>query len=153
MGIFGDAYGAVAGVADHATGSVDESIGRQFDDTPGGGFFEAGPNTDDETESVAGFDPWGDSQSNPLLEVGPARTAYDVVFSYDETLNGQEDTADVLGPTVGGVVDAVVTVDGEEVGSEERKGRTFLLLVGAAIALYLLAPLFEVVAAFGGDDG
>jgi len=44
-------WGAIAGAADHAAGSVDESIGRQFDDTKGGGFAdlsETGDSNQDE---------------------------------------------------------------------------------------------------------
>lgn len=43
--------GDLAGVLNAAAGSVDESVGRQFDDTPGGGFA-------DEAADVAG-DPAG----------------------------------------------------------------------------------------------
>ena len=35
----------VAGPADHLAGSTDESVGRQFDDTPGGGFADVTANT------------------------------------------------------------------------------------------------------------
>lgn len=155
MGVLDDATGALRPIVDPLglTHGPLDSVGRQFDDTAGGGFVEVGDNTTDETESVLGVDPWGESQENPLLEFGPARTLYDVTFSYDETLNGTTDSTDVVGPTVGGVVDAVVQVDGEAVGAEERKARTLLLLVGAAVALYLLAPLLEVGAALlGGDE-
>jgi hypothetical protein len=58
------------------SGDFDNALLRQFDNDPGGGFVELGDNVDDETESVAGVDIWGDSQENPFL-VGPARTAYD----------------------------------------------------------------------------
>lgn len=37
-GLLGGTYDVVAGVGDYAAGSLDESIGRQFDDEPGGGF-------------------------------------------------------------------------------------------------------------------
>jgi len=33
-------WNQVAGVGDHLAGSTDESIGRQFDNTPGGGFAD-----------------------------------------------------------------------------------------------------------------
>lgn len=40
MGVLGNVYDTVAGAADNAVGPVDESIGRQFDDEPGGGFAD-----------------------------------------------------------------------------------------------------------------
>jgi len=36
----GDAYGAVAGVADDAAGSTDEAVGRTFDNEAGGGVVD-----------------------------------------------------------------------------------------------------------------
>lgn len=35
-----DAYGTVAGTADHLAGSTDEAVARQFDDEEGGGFAD-----------------------------------------------------------------------------------------------------------------
>jgi hypothetical protein len=40
---------SVTGALDHAAGSVDESIGRQFDDEPGGGFADIGPVVTEDT--------------------------------------------------------------------------------------------------------
>ena len=41
----GDAYQTAAGVADHAAGSVDESVARATDDEPGGGLVDGAAGT------------------------------------------------------------------------------------------------------------
>jgi hypothetical protein len=64
MGLLGGAWDAVAGVGDHATGSVDESIGRQFDDTPGGGFIEwSNQDRDEFDRDTNGSDEFGDGSN------------------------------------------------------------------------------------------
>ena len=150
MGLLGGAWDAVAGVGDHAAGSVDESIGRQFDSRPGGGLVDLAP---DGERAVADTDGDGspDEFNNRFLQGSAVRTAYDVVFSYDGTLNGREDTADVFGPTVGGVADAVVDVEGETHGSEETKARWLIYAAVAAVALYLLAPVLDLLAGVTGE--
>lgn len=47
-----DGVDTVTGIADHAAGSVDESVGRQFDDQEGGGF------ADEAASTGAGFLDW-----------------------------------------------------------------------------------------------
>lgn len=55
--------GAVTGALDHAAGSVDESIARQFDDEPGGGFAD---------EAGAVLDPTQRASDNTEEDLGTA---------------------------------------------------------------------------------
>lgn len=125
-------WNTVAGVYDHSWGSIDESVGRQFDDQPGGGFADV-------TETGETNDPETDTYNNRYLQGETVREVYDTVFEYDGTLNGTPDSTDVMGPGLwgseGSVADVVVEEDGEDHGSEEIKTR--LLIYGAAVLLVL----------------
>ncbi|RDZ65879.1 hypothetical protein C5B90_05885 [Haloferax sp. Atlit-12N] len=140
--------GSVAGGLDHLAGSVDESIGRQFDDEPGGGFADVG-RTGETNDSET------DTYNNRYLRGDFARSLYDTVTDYDGTLNGQEDTVDLLGPGLwgseGSAVDVVVERDGEEHGTAEMKTKLLLAFLAALVVLYLVAPLLELILAVGGD--
>lgn len=112
----------------------------------------------DSNESYVGFDPWGDSQENPLL-VGPTRTFYDYAFEYDETLNGQEDTRDLpggnLADTFRGIdeyAEARADPDQSTAGTDSLIG---LVVGGVAlmVVLYLIRPLLEIGAAVAEDEG
>lgn len=138
--------GTVTGGLDHLAGSVDESIDRQFDDSQGGGFFDVAPEGSGGASVDVDGDGTADEYHNRFLQGSMVRTAYDAVFTYDGTLNGSGDSVDVLGPTTGGVVDAVVDVEGEDVGPEERKAKWLLWGIGALVVLYLIAPLLDIVA-------
>lgn len=154
MGLLGDVYDGVAGVADHAAGSVDESIGRQFDDSPGGGFADITESGDRASVDSDG-DGFVDTYNNRYLQGDGARLLYDTLFEYDGTLNGESDSADVFGPGLwgseGSIGDVAVDVDGEEHSPAETKTTWMLYAVVAAVFLYLLAPLLEVGAAVAGD--
>jgi len=84
----GGLYDTVAGTADHLAGSIDESVGRQFDDEEGGGsvdefgaFIDPSQSASDQTEqdasfALAGLGPGGiyanlaaqsDNQQNPFM--------------------------------------------------------------------------------------
>lgn len=134
------------------TGLVDPVM-RQFDGEAGGGFYETGANTDDRTESVFGFDWTGDRQENPLL-TGSAKTAYDYVFEYDQTLNGESDSQDLAGrnlaTTWDGTVDAANNAS-DWAGGPGNLAGIILYAAIAAGALYLLGPLFELFAALLGE--
>jgi hypothetical protein len=60
-------YDSIAGAADHAAGSIDESIGRQFDDTEGGGFADTTPEpgTGDDSAPETAYETF--IATNPLL--------------------------------------------------------------------------------------
>ena len=154
MGLFGDAYDTVAGVADAAALNVDESIGRQFDNTPGGGFADITESGDRASVDTDG-DGQADEYNNRYLQGDSVRTAYDMLFSYGGTLNGEGDTADVFGPALwgdeGSVADTVVDVEGEEHGAGETKTTVLMYAVVAVVVLYLLAPLLELGAAVAGE--
>lgn len=150
MGILGDVYDGVAGVADHAAGSVDESIGRQFDDQPGGGFADV-TNSGDRAAVDTDGDGTADEYHNRYLQGDLARSAYDTIMQYDGTLNGSSDSNDVIGPGLwgseGSAADVAVDTEGEEHGAAETKTTLLLYGVIAAVFLYLLAPLLEIGAA------
>lgn len=63
-------WSSVTGALDHAAGSFDESIGRQFDDTPGGGFADADTWTEWEPTGWAGYAVRGvaETMARPLVE-------------------------------------------------------------------------------------
>jgi len=138
-------YDTVAGVADYAAGSVDESIGRQFDDQPGGGFADLTETGETNEDGLAGGGEDAEYHNRYLQGEG-VRTAYDTIFDYEGTLNDEDDTADVFGPTVGGTADAVVDVEGEETSGEERKAKLWLYGLAVLIILYLSQPLLEIIA-------
>ncbi|MDS0280631.1 hypothetical protein [Haloarcula onubensis] len=144
-------WGAVTGALDHAAGSVDESIGRQFDDEPGGGFADITETGESNDDGLAGGGEDAEYH-NRYLQGDAVRTAYDTVFDYEGTLNGEEDTADVFGPSVGGVADAAVDVKGEETSAEERKAQLWLYAGAALVALYFGRPLLRMAADFTGGS-
>lgn len=92
---------------------------------------------------------------NDYVARGGLRSFIDGAFSYEGTWGGEEDGADALGPalwgTEGSVADALVDEDGEETSPEEVKTRLFVWALVAGVALYLLAPLLEVVAGVTGE--
>ncbi|WP_049907493.1 hypothetical protein [Haloferax elongans] len=140
----------VTGGLDHLAGSVDESIARQFDDEPGGGFADMGRTG--ETN-----DPETDTYHNRYLRGEFVRTVYDTMMDYDGTLNGREDSVDVFGPSLwgseGSVVDVVVEREGETHGAAETKTKLLLVVVGSLVVLYLVAPLVQLgLTVVGGDD-
>ncbi|QCC47442.1 hypothetical protein [Halobellus limi] len=141
MGVLGDAYDTVAGAADHAAGSVDESIGRQFDDETGGGFFDVAP----EGSGGAAVDTDGDGEpeefNNRFLR-GPVRTVYDATFDYEGTLNGEEDTVDLIGPTTGDVA----------TGETGWQFKAVVVLVAVGAFLYLARPLLTILAGVTAEE-
>ncbi|MWG34154.1 hypothetical protein [Halomarina oriensis] len=134
-------YDLVAGTGDHLAGDVDESIGRQFDDRPGGGFADLAPE---------GHDPEADGAGNRFL-FGPTRDVYDTIVDYDGRLNGSEDSADVLGPSIDEATDPFIYQPGEDVGALEGTLRSLfaspgriLVLVVIVGGLWLVRPLLEL---------
>jgi len=125
------------------------SISRQFDDETGGGFADLS-HSGDQVKTVDGD---GTAHyNNRYLEGENARLLYDTVFSYDGTLNGMGDSADVLGPTVGEAADyAIQTTDEADAGEERATLRMIGYALAAMVALYLLAPVLELLAALAGD--
>ncbi|WP_410765794.1 hypothetical protein [Haloferax sp. DFSO60] len=143
-------FGSIAGGLDHLAGSVDESIGRQFDDEVGGGFADVG-------RTGEGNDSETDTYHNRFLRGDFARSAYDAVMEYDGTLNGREDSIDLFGPGLwgseGSVVDVVAEREGETHSAAETKTKILLIAVGSLVVLYLVSPLLELgVAVAGGDN-
>jgi len=138
-------WSTIAGAGDWAAGSVDESIGRQFDSQPGGGFADLGETGESNEDGLAlgGEDA---AYYNRYLQGDGVRTLYDSVVEYQGTLNGSEDTADFLGPTAGATADAAVDVEGEETSAEERKAQLWIYGGAALVVLYLSEPLLEIVA-------
>lgn len=141
-------FSGVADLLDTAGGSVDESIGRQFDSDPGGGTFDG--------RSEA-WEP-SDGMGNRWLRGETARRWYDTVMGYDGTLNGSTDTVDLLGPTAwgmeGSVADVLADRQGEQHGASETKTKLLLWLLVFAVGLYLLAPILQLGATLaGGEDG
>lgn len=152
MGVFDnavEAWEATNPVARYT--QIDESIGRQFDDQPGGGFADLGETGQRNEDGLAGG---GEDAEyyNRYLQGDSVRTLYDTVFDYEGTLNGEEDTADVVGPTVGGVADAAVDVDGEDTDDEERKAKLWLYGLGALAVLYFSAPLLRLASDLTGGS-
>lgn len=126
-------YDRVAGVADNAAGSIDESIGRQFDDTEGGGLIDG----------FQSFNRAGTSQSTRDLaeatkgDVGPNNqfdnTAIDNQFD-DTPGGGVADTA----------TDTVLNIGPDWLDEAATIG-VVVLIVG--VLLYLARPLLEIGAA------
>jgi len=135
-------YDSIAGAGGYLAGSVDESIARQFDDEPGGGFADLGRTGESNDGGI--FDSDGETY-NRYLRGDAVRTAYDTLVDYSGTLNGEEDTADLLGPTAGGTADAAVDVEGEETDGEERKAKLWFYGIAILVVLYLLDPLLELL--------
>jgi len=133
-----DAYDGVAGAADHAAGSVDESVARQFDDEDGGGFgdfFTA------------------DERSDFVFREGTTeRTIYDTLFDYEGTWGDSTDTEDLWGPSwsFDGGFDwrNENTDDPTDPDNLPISYRKIALLVGGSVAVlaasYLLGQLFTV---------
>lgn len=145
MGIFGDAYDAVAGVADHAAGSTDEAVGRQFDDEQGGGFADADTYTDDEQLQARWSDlqdqahePWtllpGASLINPDNRIG---------YVDGENVGGMTD-ADALAADAVGLDDELQTARDVNALNDPQRRKWLLYAVISAAALYLLRPLLEI---------
>jgi len=126
------------------------SISRQFDDQPGGGFADLGQ-TGESNDQLAGAGEDGEYY-NRYLRGDTVRTAYDTIFDYEGTLNGEEDTSDLIGPSAGGVADAAIDTKGEETSEEERKAKLWLYAGGALVVLYLSAPLLRLASDFKGGS-
>lgn len=93
MGVFGDAYDAVAGAADKATLNVDESVGRQFDNTPGGGLADQAQDFAIVTDRRSQDD---------FVFTGLPRKVGDTLWAYDNAEGWQTDTVDSPGAALWG---------------------------------------------------
>lgn len=157
-------YDRLAGVGDHLAGNVDESVGRQFDEQEGGGFGD----------QIADF-PVMREENDDFVVTGAPKTAVDYVWAYDDTIGGQyTDSRDLPGAAVFGTEDSFAsdpaaaierTVndtitfamgewDYKQEGNErqnEGRGKWPIYLLVAGVALYLLAPVLNLIAAFGGN--
>lgn len=127
----------IAGAADHAAGSVDESIGRHFDDEEGGGFVEF--------------------ETNPDTWLQPIRDGFSYVFENpNELVDGFEDTHDLPG----GSPRDPLNLDGGPPGPEGGAGPGLNLdnigATGGVVVLLLLlwlAPsIVEGLASRGGGS-
>ncbi|WP_121822868.1 hypothetical protein [Halostella salina] len=142
--VAGEAYDGVAGVGDHLAGSVDESIGRQFDDEEGGGFGDFFT---------------GDERSDFVLQPGTVeRGIYDTLFDYEGTWGGEGDSADLWGPSwdpadLGDMSSGWGTgiewrnPDSNDPTNPDNWGRDLKLLalgIGGLGAVYVLGQLFTV---------
>lgn len=149
-------YDRVAGALDHAAGSVDESIGRQFDDEEGGGFVDETPapaefayvsplggvlfaddieDRDDDETTVADW-----------LAIGN-RTADDVDGARDVVEGGTDDLVGGLQGDAGG--GALGTI-----GRALRwAGQNPVLVAGGLVALYALPALTSALGVVEGVVG
>lgn len=165
MGLYDD----VAGALDHAAGSTDEAVGRQFDDEPGGGFVEPGPLEESdnfvEMQYRGGTGTldyltavWNDPRYSPnsdaseermresFVLTGVSRDAYDVIADYEGAWGGEEDSFDLPGPAAFGA-------DGSALDVFESNWRVIIALVLLLAGLYLVRPLLTIVAELVGGDG
>lgn len=128
MGVFGDAYDAVAGTADHLAGSTDEAFSRQFDSVPGGGLYD-----------------------------GLAGTADHLAGSTDEAFARQFDDVPGGGfadyDTWAGIADHAAGSTDEWVGQRTGALKLATYALVAVVVLYLARPLFQIGAALAGGDG
>jgi hypothetical protein len=122
---------------------VARSVERQFDDDPGGGFADVAP----EGSGGAAVDTDGDGEPeefhNRFLQGDLVRSAYDATFDYEGTLNGEEDTVDLIGPTVGEAGDTAADV---ATGNAGWKIKAVLVLAVVGVFLYLARPLLSALA-------
>lgn len=147
MGIFGDAYDAVAGTADHLAGSTDEAVGRQFDDTEGGGFADADTYTDD-PEFQARWSDMQDQYHEPWTLL-PGATLIDpdnrIGYVDGENVGGMTDAdaviADRLG--LGGELEAARAANAF---NDPQKRKWLIYAAVSVAALWLLRPLLEIAA-------
>lgn len=121
------------GFWDDAFGSVDESIGRQFDDEQGGGVFDPDTFQDDSTDFGGGSNNWiagtletirnpVDRVSNPLETVAGAADA--AALSFDEGLGGLGSLVDDEPGNTAGPGQDDVDVPGTGVGASDDDGRS-----------------------------
>jgi hypothetical protein len=142
-------YDTVAGYADHATGSVDESIGRQFDDQEGGGLGDQAQDFLIVTDDPAQDD---------FTVTGTPRRFVDSILDYDTAANGQYvDSVDLPGPSFSNDLDfseGVLGFDwrnprgaGDDPTNPDNWGAKTKLLIAAVVAmvaLVLLRPLLQL---------
>lgn len=133
MGLYDD----VAGVLDHAGGSTDEAAGRFID----------------QSNQVANSDYNNVQRLNAYLRLGTRHTAGEGTEEFvwntpgDGVFAGNTDDTDVAGGGLtgdGSITDIAVDSAGEsddEKRAEGAKRKAIIYAVGAAVALYLLAPV------------
>lgn len=149
-------WDTVAGAGDWAAGGVDEAVGRQFDDEPGGGIVDADTWVDNPMPG-----PIGDaarSVTRPV--VGAVTNSEDATEqALDDGIVGL-DNSQVTGALPKFLAEPVETVTGgasdaveNATGASESTVQLAVYAVIAAAALYLLRPLLTLAAnATGGDE-
>jgi len=146
----GGAYDAVAGAGDYAAGSVDESIGRQFDDKKGGGVVDADTWIDNEG------DPFGAVSSTfsfggDVMGIPEEKQSKEGIISQDPSTynswiySGVSRTGQQFDNTPGGGwPDKFVPGDPDIPGLGGNTFGKLTMLVLVMAGLYLLRPVLEI---------
>lgn len=116
MGVLEGAYQTVAGVGDFAAGSTDEALGRQFDDTRGGGL-------------AAGFgEELGSSRDSFLTGIGQAVGVVPRGTAQERQTAPGPGISDGSGPEWGSGMNAKLIAGG----------------IAAVVILWLIRPLLQI---------
>jgi len=110
----------VAGAADHLAGSIDESVGRQFDDEEGGGFVDFsqsnGDQTDQDETGTTNNDSGADDSGGTFSEENFGDGSNEWIPGIQETIANPVDRATHPYDTVAGAADALTLNFDEGVG-------------------------------------